>query len=187
MMVKDKKKIKKNKDKKEIVELEMDQDPRRQAFASAYYDPNSNTYSNALQSALKAGFAPDYAKDILFRKPKWIQEIVGKMDILDDLMRNLKAHVNLPTIVPAMGPFGPLINKKTNKPYMVESNVRLKLRQEMTMFGLEHLNPDFKKKDKTEPLGKVEIKQIIIIAPNGQSIPYNSTNSETIFGISETS
>ncbi len=180
---------KKDRTPEEIIEaMDIDQDPRKLAFIAAYFDPGSDTYSNALRSALKVGFTPSYAKNILDVRPKWLRDNMEKMGILDDLQRNLKYHVNLPIKVPAMGPFGPLIDKKTKKPFMVESNVRLKLRQEMTMFALEKLNPDFKKKDKDDPLpSKVEIKQIIIIAPDGKSIDYNSSNAEAISSLPEAS
>lgn len=180
---KDKTKKKKDIESKFKNTLTLESDPRRQSFAVAYYDPLSDTYANALQSALKAGFAQEYAESILYKKPKWLSEIVGKMDIMEDLMRNFKAHVNLPIKVPAMGPFGPIIDKKTKKPYMVESNTRLKLRQEITMFGLEKLNPDFKKKDKFEvPIQPVVITQVIIKSPDGSSIIYDA-NPEKNTGV----
>ncbi len=180
---------KKNRPDAEILaEMDVDMDPRKQAFAVAYFDPLSNTHGNALQSALKAGFAQQYAESIIAQKTKWLSDLLGRMDLMNDLKRNLKYHVNLPIKVPAMGPFGPILDKKTKKPIMVESNIRLKLRQDMTIFALEKLDPDFKKKDKDDPiLNKVEIKQIIIIAPDGKSIDYNSSNAEAVSSLPEAS
>lgn len=162
-------------------------DPRRQKFASFYLDPSSTTYCNALQSALRAGFSQEYSESILYKKSKWLVDIVGKLGILDKLKSNLEYHVNLNPVVQATGPFGPLFKtegKGKNKrkvPIMVESNTRLKMRQEITQWALEKLHPDFKKHEKGDfdPV-KVEIKQIIILAPDGQRHPYNQAGAQTI-------
>lgn len=174
---------KKGKTNKEIQIVDFTPDPRRQAFAVAYFDKSSDTYGNALQSGLKAGFSQEYSESILSKKTRWLAEIVGKMDLLEDLQKNLKYHVNLPTVVQAMGPFGPLYEGKgkNKKPVMVESNVRLKLRQEITMWGLEKLHPEFKKREKDDPQHTtVEIKQVIILSPDGKPNAYNSAATETV-------
>ncbi len=174
----------------DIQELVLTSDPRRQAFAVAYYDQSSDTYGNGLQSAIKAGFTEEYAKTVLYKKPKWWSEIVSKMDLLDDLKNNLKYHVNLNPMVQAMGAFGPLYEGKgaDKKPVMVESNVRLKLRQDITMWALEKLHPEFKKSSKDDPTPtKVEIKQVIILNPNGQPNAYNSATAEAVRSIPEAS
>ena len=163
-------------------------DPRRQQFAAFYNDPLSTTFSNAYRSGIRAGFTPQYSESILSQRPKWLSGILGKSKLLEDMEKHLEYHVNLNPVVQAMGAFGPLYEGKgkDKKPIMVESSARLKLRQEILMFGLEKLHPDFKKREKFDkPMGSVEIKQIIIIAPNGDSIPYNKTNAETISSISE--
>ncbi len=179
--------------KKEEGDLELD--PRRQKMSSFYYDVNSTTHGNAYQSAIRAGFSKSYAEHILFTKPRWLSEIVRKMGILDKLEKNYEEALNRDIIVQASGPFGPLFqtittgkgkNKKKKKiPIMVESNTRIKMRNEVTMFGLERMHPDFKKKEKTDfDTPKVEIKQIFIIDPNGNNrIPYNQTGAETIPGL----
>ena len=50
--------------------------PRQISFAMYYYLPNSKTYGNALQSALKAGFSPNYAKNITIFELKWLEDII---------------------------------------------------------------------------------------------------------------
>ena len=42
-----------------------DLDPRQTAFLTYYLDPKSETFSNALQSGLKAGYKQEYAENIL--------------------------------------------------------------------------------------------------------------------------
>lgn len=169
-------------EEKDIVDF----DPRRNKFSSYFYDPLSLTYSNAYRSAIRAGYTHEYAKVITYKKPQWLSDIVRNMGFLEKLEKNFEEHINLNPVVQAMGAFGPLFEGKgkDKKPVMVESTTRLKLRQEMTMFGLEKLHPNFRKKEKDDPGGKVnvEIKQIIIIAPNGnqQQSAGDSPDRETI-------
>lgn len=53
-------------------------DPRQAEFLKRYLDPKSKTFSNALQSALKAGYSQDYAENITVQLPKWLEEKLGK-------------------------------------------------------------------------------------------------------------
>jgi phage terminase small subunit len=58
------------------------EDPRQLAFLKYYLTPGTPLFNNALQSALKAGYAQEYAESILQKDLKWldegIAEIVGK-------------------------------------------------------------------------------------------------------------
>lgn len=47
-------------------------DPRQQAFLVNYMDPDSPTYLNIYRSALKAGYANEYAENIMSLMPKWL-------------------------------------------------------------------------------------------------------------------
>jgi hypothetical protein len=74
-------------------------DPRQQKFKILYLDPNSETFSNAKQSALKAGFAPEYADNILSLMPKWLSEIIAtprRIRMLDTSERNLEKALDIP-------------------------------------------------------------------------------------------
>lgn len=53
-------------------------DPRQGLFLSFYMDPTSDTWSNALQSALKAGYSEEYANNITGNMPVWLSESIGK-------------------------------------------------------------------------------------------------------------
>lgn len=181
-------KKKKNGDDKSIEEESFDLDPRRQAFAVAFYDPTSDTYGQLVPSGLKAGFTETYSQNLTNVRPQWLLRIIEKMDIMDTVKRNIKKHLELKTEVPVMTAFGPYIDKKTKKMIYHEDAKLLKIQQDMTMFVAEKIIPDYKRKEKFElPLGSVEIKQIFIIAPDGKSIDYNSANSEAISSIPETS
>lgn len=56
--------------------------PRQIDFALRYYLPTSPTFGNALQSALKAGFSKNYAKNITCdsQETTWVEKIL--VDIL---------------------------------------------------------------------------------------------------------
>jgi len=166
------------------VELDVDMDPRRALFSDAYLNPMSNTFANAYQSAIKAGFSQEYAKNILTGKPKWLSEIIGRMGITDKVKANIKKHLELNTVAPVMTPFGPYRDKKTKKMMYLEDAKLLKIQSDMTMFVAEKIVDEFKKKDKQEPLSTgLEIKQIIILQPNGEKKIYNEENQQKIFTV----
>lgn len=56
--------------------------PQQIDFAMRYYLPNSPTFGNALQSALKAGYKQEYAENITVQGYEWFEkiglEILGK-------------------------------------------------------------------------------------------------------------
>lgn len=69
-------------------------DPRQLEFLRLYLTPGTKYFSNALQSALKAGYAQEYAENILQSDLKWLQdgisEIVGKPTDKKNLMKKAK-------------------------------------------------------------------------------------------------
>jgi hypothetical protein len=56
--------------------------PKQELFLSCYTNPNSETFGNALQSALKAGFGQEYAESITYKMPEWLADNVGSMKLL---------------------------------------------------------------------------------------------------------
>lgn len=68
--------------------------PQQLDFAMRYYLPNSPTYGNALQSAIKAGFSEKYAKTITTMGLDWIEkillEIIGKPEDKANLIAKAK-------------------------------------------------------------------------------------------------
>jgi hypothetical protein len=96
-------------------------DPRQAAFLAAYIDPKSPTYSNALQSALSAGYSQQYAENITSLLPEWLSERIGN----DRRVQLAEAHFDeilaMPVRVQAMGAFGPIFAKQ-------ESKVKVKLK-----------------------------------------------------------
>lgn len=70
-------------------------DPRQAQFLALYVDPKSETYSNALQSALKAGYAQEYAENITHLMPDWLSEKLGSNKMLNKAERNLDEFLDL--------------------------------------------------------------------------------------------
>lgn len=68
--------------------------PQQIKFAMFYYLPDSPTYGNAMQSALRAGFSNQYARSITVKNLNWIKDIVseigGKGVTKDKLVRKAK-------------------------------------------------------------------------------------------------
>ena len=68
--------------------------PQQIKFAMFYYLPDSPTYGNARQSALRAGFSDKYSRNITVKNLNWIKDVVleigGKGVTKDKLVRKAK-------------------------------------------------------------------------------------------------
>ena len=53
--------------------------PQQELFLASYTNPKSDTFSNALQSALKAGYTQEYSESITAQMPDWLSENLGDM------------------------------------------------------------------------------------------------------------
>lgn len=51
--------------------------PQQENFLAYYTDPRSETFSNATQSAVKAGYSQEYADNITSLLPDWLSESMG--------------------------------------------------------------------------------------------------------------
>lgn len=159
-------------------------DPRQTLFLTYYLDPKSPTFSNALQSGLKAGFEESYAMNILDKMPNWLLERVEKLkssNLLAKAERNLDEMLELPNKTQAIGAFGPLWKKKskkvkdkdgkfvtkqvdTSEPVMVHAVGLLKVKADVTKFVAERIG---KSKYGTE--NHNDGNRILIINISGQS------------------
>lgn len=86
-------------------------DPRQAVFLAAYIDPESPTWSNAKQSALKAGYSEEYADNIMSLMPAWLSDNIGDDRRVRMAERHLDEVLAVPILVPAMGAFGPIVKK----------------------------------------------------------------------------
>ena len=57
-------------------------DPRQQLFLANYLNPKSETFSNAYQSAVKAGYSEEYASNILSQELDWLSESLRDEDMV---------------------------------------------------------------------------------------------------------
>lgn len=123
-------------------------DPRQQLFLAYYLDPKSTTFSNALQSAVRAGFSLEYAENIMAKMPDWLAEKVGNSRMLMKAERNLDEALDLPSKTQAMGAFGPLFKKEgkgknaKKTPIMVHNSSLLKLKISTSEFIAERVGRD---------------------------------------------
>jgi hypothetical protein len=89
-------------------------DPRQAFFLSYFLNPESETFSNCYQSALRAKYSEEYAKVITSQMPDWLSEKLKEME-LDSMLfkakRNLDLILDVPHVVQAMGAFGPVYEK----------------------------------------------------------------------------
>jgi hypothetical protein len=63
--------------------------PQQQLFLANYTNPNSETFGNALQSALKAKYSQEYSETITAQMPDWLSENLGDVKLLKKAQRNL--------------------------------------------------------------------------------------------------
>lgn len=73
-------------------------DPRQSLFLQNYLNPDSETFSNALRSALKAGYEKSYAENITARLPTWLSDTVGYEYMLKKAESNLKEFLEMDTV-----------------------------------------------------------------------------------------
>jgi len=64
--------------------------PQQQLFKECYLNPESETFGNAMQSALKAGYSKDYATNITTVDNEWMREIVGDHEMIKKAEKRLK-------------------------------------------------------------------------------------------------
>jgi len=63
--------------------------PQQIKFLECYLNIKSDTFGNALQSALKAGYSQEYAESITAKDLKWLSENGGDSKLLLKAIRNL--------------------------------------------------------------------------------------------------
>lgn len=64
-------------------------DPRQILFLSYFKNPKSKTFSNAYQSALKAGYSEEYSQNITGQMPDWLLESISDEKMLSKAEKNL--------------------------------------------------------------------------------------------------
>jgi hypothetical protein len=71
-------------------------DPRQELFISYYFNPKSPTFSNALQSGLKAGYTQEYSESITAQGTAWFAEALSDQKRLATAERVLDEMMEMP-------------------------------------------------------------------------------------------
>jgi hypothetical protein len=66
-----------------------DPDPRQSLFLKYYLDPKSETFSNALQSGLRAGYSEEYSRNILSMGLDWLSDSIDSEHMVKKAEKNL--------------------------------------------------------------------------------------------------
>ena len=107
-------------------------DPRQDLFLAKFLDPESTTFGNAQQSALKAGYKPHYAKQITARMPEWMREKVEDAYLLRKAEDNIKEMLEMEDINTAATKAGDVYDFKDPK--------LTKIKADVSRFVVERLN-----------------------------------------------
>jgi phage terminase small subunit len=73
-------------------------DPRQERFIGYYLDTTSPYFANCFQSAVKAGYTVETARNFMHNRPKWYSEIIGQMQGVqpEHLLLKLTDIINSP-------------------------------------------------------------------------------------------
>lgn len=141
-------------------------DPQKELFLSYYTNPKSETFSNAKQSALKAGYSETYSDNIMALMPEWLFDNIGDFKRLRKAEKVLDETLEINTQKPV---------EIKGEIKMVEDSSLLKIKQDTAKFVAERLNKQ-KYSTRIENTGKdgKELPTPIIYVPNNNSIQENS-------------
>lgn len=67
---------------------------RQAEFLKYYLDPKSETWGNAKQSALRAGYSEEYAENITHLMPEWLSDAIGDSRLITTALNNLVFTLN---------------------------------------------------------------------------------------------
>ena len=115
-------------------------DPRQALFLKYYLDPKSETFSNAIQSGLKAGFSEEYSKVILSKDLDWMSESINTGLMVQKAEKNLQNMLDMEVLKDDV------------------DTGKLKIKADVSKFVAERLAKDkYSQKQVTEHTGKVEL------------------------------
>lgn len=154
-------------------------DSRQLKFLGYYMNPSSETFNNALQSALRAGYARRYAIQIVSLGTKWIQESTRKRQtMLVKAERNLDAMLDLD--ITNRG-----VTKDGKEVYEYDDTGKLKIKADVSKFVAERIGKTVYG-TREEPKGDTyiqnnffdaeQLKRIARRVQNGDSTSEESTN-----------
>lgn len=102
-------------------------DPRVDIFKQFYLSPSSYTFMNIRQSALRAGYTDQYARNISVQRPKWWLELIDSAEYnRAEMVKKSESH---------------FINM-LETPDTTDDRERIKLKQRTAEFVTERLGKD---------------------------------------------
>lgn len=132
--------------------------PKQEAFLSYYTNPKSETWANAVQSALKAGYEETYANNITALMPDWLLDSIGDMKRLRKAEKNLDEVQNIQIYNEDGKLDANLIDKRTKVDMFIAERLnkdKYSTRQEQTGKGGKDLIPEQLTKEEKEKLLKL--------------------------------
>ncbi len=112
-------------------------DPRQNICWNYYINPESATFSNAKQSAIRAGYEESSAEQITTRE--WFIAKTRRMNMLNKAEKVLEMTLEIDHMVPKIGMFGPIKDPETKeRVFQVDSQI-LKIKQDSAKFVGERL------------------------------------------------
>lgn len=127
-------------------------DPRQNLCWKYYIDPKSETFSNAYQSALKAKYEDETAKQITLTK--WFSEKTRRMNMLSRAEKVLENTLKTTHIRKKIGMFGPIVDP-VKKEYVYEIDpATFGIKNKVAMFVAETQGKDAGYSKRTELTGK---------------------------------
>jgi len=136
-------------------------DPRQELFWGYYTNPNSETFSNAYQSAIRAKYENYTARQIT--NHDWFNERLRRMSLFQKAEKVLEETIELETVVPVIGQFGPIyvetdeLNEKgkpVKKILYGQNDKLLTIKQRSAMFVAERLGKKRGYSTRTEVTGE---------------------------------
>lgn len=105
--------------------------PQQIKFLEYYLDIKSESFSNACQSALRVGYAKEYAENITSIMPKWLSENIGDSKLLSKAVRNLDKFLDDEESKPIQADITKFVAKtlgrdKFGDRLIVDNNIKIK-------------------------------------------------------------
>lgn len=127
-------------------------DPRQDDCWKYFTDREGNTFGNAYGSALRAGYTMRTAKGIT--NEIWWHERARRSTLLSKAEKVLDEDLQMETVVPVIGMFGPIVDKKTKEPVTkIDADLR-RIRQNSATFVAERLGKKKGYSTRTEITGE---------------------------------
>ena len=117
-------------------------DPRQSLFLEYYLTRDSETFSDALQSGIKAGFTEKYSLALMSKMPTWLSETVRDEELIHMAESNLKEFLGKSEddkkVKADMTKFTlkGLMKKKYSEKVEVEANIAVEIK------GFDYVKPE---------------------------------------------